>query len=43
LLEDYAPVPVPVSCLYDAGRASAPAVRAFIEAMRERAATGAWS
>jgi len=43
LLENHAPVPIPVSCLYDAGRASAPAVRAFIEAMRERAATAAWS
>jgi DNA-binding transcriptional LysR family regulator len=43
LLEEHAPAPIPVSVLYESGRASAPAVRAFIGAMRERAATGAWS
>ena len=42
VLEDYAPAPMPVSLLYDAGRAAMPAVRAFIDAMRERAQSGAW-
>lgn len=42
LLADHAPAPVPVSLLYDAGRAAMPAVRAFIEAMRERARQGEW-
>jgi DNA-binding transcriptional LysR family regulator len=42
VLADHAPSPVPVSLLYDAGRAAMPAVRAFIEAMRERAKQGAW-
>ena len=42
VLEDYAPAPMPVSLLYDAGRAAMPAVRAFIDAMRERAQAGAW-
>ncbi|MES2495810.1 MAG: LysR family transcriptional regulator [Pseudomonadota bacterium] len=42
LLEDHAPSRLPVSLLYDAGRATMPAVRAFIEAMRERARGGAW-
>lgn len=42
VLADYAPPPVPVSLLYDAGRAAMPAVRAFIEAMRMRAKQGAW-
>lgn len=37
LLPDYAPPPTPVSLLYDAGRAAMPAVRAFIEGMRDRA------
>lgn len=42
VLADHAPPPMPVSLLYDAGRAAMPAVRAFIEAMRERARQGAW-
>lgn len=42
ILVDHAPVPLPVSLLYDAGRAAMPAVRAFIDAMRERARQGAW-
>ncbi len=42
LLEDHAPPPVPVSLLYDAGRAAMPAVRLFLEAMRERARQGSW-
>jgi DNA-binding transcriptional LysR family regulator len=42
ILADHAPPPLPVSLLYDAGRAAMPAVRAFIDAMRERARHGAW-
>lgn len=42
VLDDHAPSPIPVSLLYDAGRAAMPAVRAFIDAMRERARQGAW-
>lgn len=43
LLTEHAPPPMPVSLLYDAGRAAMPAVRAFIEEMRERARQGGWS
>jgi hypothetical protein len=32
-----------VSLLYDPGRAAMPAVRVFIEAMRERAKDRAWN
>lgn len=42
VLADHAPSPVPVSLLYEAGRATMPAVRAFIETMQERAKQGAW-
>ena len=42
LLADHAPPSMPVSALYDAGRAAVPAVRAFIDAMRERARQGLW-
>jgi len=42
VLEAYAPAPMPVSLLYDAGRAAMPAVRAFIDAMRLRAQSAAW-
>lgn len=42
VLADHAPPARPVSLLYDAGRAAMPAVRAFIEAMRERAAASGW-
>lgn len=42
LLAEHAPPPMPVSLLYDAGRAAMPAVRAFIEAMRERARQSGW-
>lgn len=42
VLAEHAAPPMPVSLLYDAGRAAMPAVRAFIEAMRERARQGAW-
>jgi DNA-binding transcriptional LysR family regulator len=42
VLADHAPLPLPVSLLYDAGRAAMPAVRVFIEAMRDRARQGAW-
>lgn len=43
VLDEHAPPPVPVSLLYDSGRAAMPAVRVFIEAMRERAREKAWS
>lgn len=43
LLAGHAPPPMPVSLLYDAGRAAMPAVRAFIETMRERGRQGTWS
>jgi len=42
VLEAHAPAPLPVSLLYDAGRAAMPAVRLFIDAMRERSRQGAW-
>jgi len=42
VLADHAPPPMPVSLLYDAGRAAMPAVRLFIEAMRELAKQNAW-
>ncbi|WP_311271114.1 LysR family transcriptional regulator [Sphingobium sp. WCS2017Hpa-17] len=42
ILADHAPPPMPVSLLYDPGRAAMPAVRAFIEAMRSQAGQGAW-
>jgi DNA-binding transcriptional LysR family regulator len=42
VLADQTPAPVPVSLLYDAGRATMPAVRAFIDAMRERSQQGGW-
>jgi len=42
VLAEHAPSPMPVSLLYDAGRAAMPAVRTFIEAMRERARLAAW-
>lgn len=35
--------PVPVSLLFEAGRSAAPAPRAFIDAMRERAKEQAWA
>lgn len=42
VLDDHAPSPMPVSLLFEAGRAAMPAVRLFIEAMRERARQQAW-
>jgi DNA-binding transcriptional LysR family regulator len=42
VLAAHAPPPLPVNLLYDAGRAAMPAVRAFIEAMRERARQSVW-
>jgi DNA-binding transcriptional LysR family regulator len=42
VLAEHAPPPMPVSLLYDAGRAAMPAVRAFIDEMRERGGKGAW-
>ena len=43
VLADHAPSPMPVSLLYDPGRAAMPAVRVFIEAMREEGKQRAWS
>lgn len=42
VLADHAPAPIPVTLLYDPGRATMPAVRLFIEAMRKRARQGGW-
>ncbi len=42
VLDDHAPSPMPVSLLFEAGRAAMPAVRLFIVAMRERARQQAW-
>jgi DNA-binding transcriptional LysR family regulator len=42
VLADHATPAMPVSLIYDAGRAAMPAVRIFIEAMRERARRCAW-
>ncbi len=36
------PVPLPVTLLFDAGRAGVPSVRAFIRAVQDRAANGGW-
>ncbi|OJW73903.1 MAG: LysR family transcriptional regulator [Sphingomonadales bacterium 63-6] len=36
VLADHAPLPLPVSLLFEGGRAAMPAVRLFIEAMKER-------
>jgi DNA-binding transcriptional LysR family regulator len=43
VLGAYQPPPLPVSLLFDGGRAAVPSVRLFVEAMRARAAGGAWS
>ncbi|MEG8038815.1 LysR family transcriptional regulator [Sphingomonas sp. LR60] len=43
VLADQAPPAMPVSLLYDTGRAAMPAVRVFIDAMRGRGRQGAWS
>ncbi len=43
VLANHAPPPMPVNLLYDAGRAAMPSVRAFIDAMRERARHKAWN
>lgn len=42
VLANHAPQPLPVSLLYDAGRAAMPAVRTFIEAMRDYARSQPW-
>lgn len=42
VLADHTPPPLSVSLIYDAGRAAMPAVRTFIEAMREHARLGEW-
>lgn len=43
VLADHAPPAMPVSLLYDPGRATMPAVRVFIDAMRERGRRGRWA
>lgn len=43
VLADHAPSAMPVSLLYDPGRAAMPAVRVFIEAMRDQGRRGVWS
>ncbi|TVV74712.1 LysR family transcriptional regulator [Sphingomonas solaris] len=43
VLADHAPPAMPVSLLYDPGRATMPAVRVFIDAMRERGRRGGWA
>lgn len=43
VLADHAPASIPVNLLYDAGRAAMPSVRAFINAMRERARQKVWN
>jgi DNA-binding transcriptional LysR family regulator len=43
VLQAEAPPPVPVNLLFEAVRGRSPATRAFIEAMRQRAAEGRWS
>lgn len=42
VLADHAPAPLPVSLLFDGGRAAMPAVRSFIDAMQERARQQSW-
>lgn len=42
VLAEHAPPPLPVSLLFEAGRAAMPAVRLFIERMKERARNPAW-
>ena len=42
VLDAHAPPPVPIHLLFDASRAHLPSVRLFIEAMRDRARSGAW-
>lgn len=42
VLAEHGPPAMPVNLIYDASRATMPAVRAFIDAMRERAQHGAW-
>ena len=43
VLDEHAPPPVPVHLLFPTSRAQMPAVRHFIDGMRERARSGAWS
>lgn len=43
VLDDQAPPPIPIHLLFDRARTAMPAVRAFIDAMRERAAEGHWN
>lgn len=43
VLKEYAPPAIPVNLVYEAGRAAIPAVRTFLDAMRERARQGDWA
>jgi DNA-binding transcriptional LysR family regulator len=43
VLADDAPSPIPVSLLFEGGRAAMPAVRLFIEAMKARSRLQAWA
>lgn len=43
VLDDHAPAPVPIHLLFDTSRARLPGIRLFIDAMRERVKSGAWS
>jgi DNA-binding transcriptional LysR family regulator len=42
VLDEHAPPPIPIHLLFDASRARTPAVRLFIELMREKAKAGTW-
>jgi DNA-binding transcriptional LysR family regulator len=42
VLAEHEPPPIPISLLYDSGRAQMPALRAFVGAMRERARKVPW-
>jgi DNA-binding transcriptional LysR family regulator len=43
VLDEHAPAPLPVHLVYDVSRARLPAVRLFIESMRDYALGGAWT
>ena len=42
VLDEHAPLPMPIHLLFDAGRANLPSVRLFLDGMRARAKSGAW-
>ncbi|MFC0409959.1 LysR family transcriptional regulator [Roseomonas elaeocarpi] len=43
VLDEHAPPPIPIYLIFDASRARTPAVRLFIDGMRERAKAGNWN